>query len=154
MGWKLAGKVQKADFFTGVLTVSAALFVLIETHKMPVIAAHTLGSAFWPRIIASIILLLGIVLIVQSFTLNRTKLYFTFKAGKEENLRDLLILSVITITYGGLWNQVPFLVSTPIFIFLSARILRLSKLPTVLLTILLPVILYTLFRIGFRVMIV
>jgi len=154
MGWKFEGKVQRADLVTGLLTVCVALFVFAETSRMPVISAHTLGSAFWPRIIASLLLLLGIVLTVHSFTLTRSESYFSFEKGKEGNLRDILILSGITILYGGLWNGVPFLVSSPIFIFLSGRVLRLGKLATVLITVLLPVILYALFRVGLRVMIV
>ena len=154
MGWKFEGKVQRADFITGLFVIVFALFIFAETSKMPVIAAHTLGSAFWPRIVGGALLILGIVLTVQSVTIYRTLSYFAIEEEKKENIRDLFILSGMTVVYGGLWNVVPFLVISPIYILLSGKVLRLRTLYSVLLAVILPAILYLIFRMGLRVMIV
>lgn len=146
------GKVQYADVIVGVLLLLFCAFIYIDTGKMPVISQNTLGSAFFPRLLAGVLTLLSVLLILSGLLSKSGAKYFFLEAEKSKNLIDLLIVTFLIILYGLLWNTVPFLVSSPVLIAVLCLIFKLKIKTSLTMTVGLPLVLFLIFRNGLHVM--
>jgi hypothetical protein len=153
MAEKTEKKIMISDVVSGLLFMLVGLGVFYMTNSMPVISQNTLGSAFWPRIVAVILIALGAAQTVIGLIVKQKKSYFHLDEDKKKNIFDFFSVIVLLLFYGALWNRVPFLISTPIFIILTSLVIRLKRKIAIILAVLMPAILYLIFRIGLSVMI-
>jgi hypothetical protein len=144
--------VKIPDLITGIVIIIIGIYVYIATASMPVISENTLGSAFWPRIVATLFSILGAVLIVSSLIGTVTTSYFHLEAGKKKNASDLGVMMGVLVLYGLVWNRLPFIATTPVFIMIAGMVMRMSKKNAIILAILLTGLLYVVFRLGLSVM--
>lgn len=146
-------KRRIGDAAAGLVFIALGIAAFYMTNSMPVISKNTLGSAFWPRIVATILIILGGVLAAMGLAFKREKSYFHLDESKKKNAVDFFSVVGLLLAYGAVWNRVPFLVSTPIFIILVGRVMRMRLRASILLAAIMPAVLYVIFRIGLSVMI-
>jgi len=146
-------KRRIGDTAAGLVFMALGVAAFYMTNSMPVISKNTLGSAFWPRIVAIVLIVLGGVLAALGLADKREKSYFHLDASKKKNAADFFSVVGLLVAYGAVWNRVPFLFSTPIFIVLLGRVMRMRLRASILLAAIMPVVLYAIFRIGLSVMI-
>jgi len=147
-----APRVKVPDLITGIMIIVIGIFVFFETASMPVISENTLGSAFWPRIVATLFSVFGALLIISSLFTKSTVSYFHLEAGKKKNASDLGVIMAVLVLYGLVWNRLPFIATTPVFILIAGKVMRMSKKNVIILAILLTGLLYVVFRLGLSVM--
>ncbi len=148
----VGNRVRVPDLITGITIIAIGIFVFIETASMPVISENTLGSAFWPRIVATLFSIFGAMLIGSSLIGTGVESYFHLEAGKKKNASDLGVMMGLLVLYGFVWNRLPFIATTPVFILIASKVMRMSKKNAIILAILLTGLLYLIFRLGLSVM--
>ncbi len=152
MQTKNAGKAQYADIVIGVLLLIFCIFIFVETEKMPVISKNTLGSAFFPRLLAGILAGLSVLQIIIGFLNRSGERYFYLEKEKRKNLFDLLIVAAFIILYGLMWNKVPFLITSPLLVAVLCFVFRMKIRTSVILMVVLPIFLFLIFKNGLHVM--
>lgn len=147
-----ATRVKLPDLITGAVIIVTGILVFWGTASMPVISENTLGSAFWPRIVAALFSVFGAFLIVSSLFTKSMEPYFHLEANKKKNAIDLAVIIAVLVLYGLAWNRLPFIATTPIFILIAGKVMRMSKKNVIILAIFLTGLLYIIFRLGLSVM--
>jgi hypothetical protein len=100
------------DFLTGLLFLALGAFAIIYGSRYPIGTASRMGPGYYPLLVSSGLVLLGIVLVVRSF----------FLAGDELeaiNPRPLFFVLIGTLAFGLLIEHSGFVLAGILVVFLS-----------------------------------
>ena len=142
------------DFVTSVVFLFLAVFTFISSERFTVRGANafSLGfnPAFYPRLLALVLLIISVILLAQSIrggALKAIKVRLNAqKAGKVIALLFLVVLYIIGIAYLG------YIISTVICAALFVLIFDGTKKQAVLYSIGLTATLFIIFRLGFNIL--
>ena len=145
------------DYICSVLFfVFGLVMFLLARNIVPTITAHTIevGSGYFPRFIAVAIMVIAVVMAVVTTVMKEKKSDLDEK--KEEPKKDLkggFLTMGLLIIYAFLLAPLGFLLSTAIYLFLQMLVFSNKKNRNILLflgiSIVTPVLLYSLFLYGF-----
>lgn len=119
-------RLSQADFISGLFFSLFGLFLFLETLKLPSGTTHIPGPQFWPRIIFSGMILLGLFLIGQSLTPPSAS---TNRRSCPWPQTQKMLLVILTIgIYILLWSLWSFFIPTFVFLFGIMSLLHRQKL--------------------------
>ncbi len=157
---------RDTNFWTGLGVILLAIFLYSASFDIREFITTRVGASFLPRLTAVLFAILGAILVLGSFRCARpvetveqeSEVNATAKEPQVFGGLPAVGLSVLLMSlYVGLINSVGFIVTSAVYIFL--QILVLSKdakrnyLLFVLVSIIIPVVVYLLFVKIFKVMI-
>lgn len=130
----------------GVVSVIAAVILWYLAAGLPSIPTHgDVGPAFFPRVIASLFLILGVLFLAIGPRL-RPKAAETVSISRNDILRAGLLL-VLTITYVAAQETLGFVLATAAYLFAGRFVFGSRKwLSTAVFAILCAVLLYLVFK--------
>lgn len=128
---KIAKPESNGLFILGVLIVSLALFVIIESVQMPHWnkELYLMAPGFVPLLVGTALLILGFILTIKAVNLGGCRQWGNWLSivySAEENRRFLGILALMCLFVVGLIGRVPFSVAVLIFHILIFSYLRIG----------------------------
>lgn len=127
-----------SNFVLSIATIIFSIFFLVYSAQLPAgrPGATTLGPAAWPAIVLTIMLIMGIALLIQSYRQRKLsreevlteeeKLEQEFQAEIAYPRRHWVVLGII-ILYLSVMSSAGFIVATLLFIFFGSYVLGLKK---------------------------
>ncbi|HET7580285.1 MAG TPA: tripartite tricarboxylate transporter TctB family protein [Bacillales bacterium] len=114
--------LRYADIIGGIVFAVFGAVIILATLSFPAAAANDLGPAFFPRIVGSLLILLGLLLAVVSFLKknNRENLNAVF-GGKTKKVAGTLIIFVLYLIF---LKYIGFLVANFLFMAVLSRFLE------------------------------
>lgn len=104
--------MKKGNIVSSIISILVAVFVLYETKDFPSGAQNVPGPAFFPRIIAILIIGLSGLLIVMTYIRKEERnINFTSK----NDLKAYITIAIILV-YIVLMNILGFIIATPLFL--------------------------------------
>lgn len=128
---KIAKPESNGLFILGVLIVSLALFVIIESVQMPhwTKELYLMAPGFVPLLVGTALLILGFILTIKAVNLGGCRQWGNWLSivySAEENRRFLGILALMCLFVVGLIGRVPFSLAVLIFHILIFSYLRIG----------------------------
>ena len=150
----------KTDIVTGTSSIILAAFILLQSMRFPLPrgGGGDFGPALFPRVIATILLAFGAVVLIQAIRL-RTRpavecesdhLYEEITASFY-GLRNVAITIVAMIVYISVVSEVGFIPTTLVMLFVLMKAYGVSILRSMLFSCLITAFVYVLFAILLRV---
>ncbi|MBN1856254.1 MAG: tripartite tricarboxylate transporter TctB family protein [Dehalococcoidia bacterium] len=147
----------KTDIVTGTGVIIFAGFVLISSLSFPPPRDTDFGPALFPRVVAAILLILGILVLLQvrrhrmrakSDTGETTEVELpTTSAG----MRNVAVTLVTIVVYIAVVDRVGFIPTTLVFLFVLTKAYGLSTFRSVLSSCFITTFVYVLFSMLLRV---
>jgi hypothetical protein len=108
------------DVGAGIVFATMGLLLVVDSRGFPGGAAGVPGPAFFPMLVGSFMTVLGLAL---AFTGVRTRRVYWDKGLRTASTIRIGTVVGLTALYVVVWDAAPFLVRTPVYVFLVYRIL-------------------------------
>jgi hypothetical protein len=108
------GPSARQDLIGGLLSVALGLYVLAEASQFPMGSLQRMGPGFFPCVVATIIVLLGLALIAASFR-ARPK-----SGGGEVRLRSVFAIGLGIVLFALLLERVGLIPATLTLVMVSS----------------------------------
>lgn len=143
------------DAVTGTGVIAFAIFVLIYSVGFPPAKGADFGPALFPRILAGILLVLGILVVFRAMR-ERSGVQDCDDQGETLTLtpagwRNLIITVIAVVTYIAVVSRTGFILTTVVFLFVLMKTYGLSALKGIIAACLITGSVYVLFSILLRV---
>jgi putative tricarboxylic transport membrane protein len=145
------------DAITGTGVVGFAVFVLVYAMDFPPAKGTDFGPALFPRVIASILLLLGGLVLYRAARVRSGAQDRTGEAEVDSlttttaGMRNVLITIVAVVAYILVVDALGFIPTTVVFLFALMKTYGLTSLKSILFSCLITGFVYVLFSILLRV---
>ena len=106
--------MKKSNIFVSIIIILIGIFTLIEVKSFPQGQNNVVGPGFFPGIIATILIILGIILFIQSIRIKKDEDKKVNLFNKENKLA--YIIMGITLIYLVAMNYIGFLISSIIYL--------------------------------------
>jgi putative tricarboxylic transport membrane protein len=145
------------DFITGGGVIAFAIFVLAYSASFPAAKGTDLGPSLFPRVIASILLLLGALVLYRA---ARVRSGAQVQSGEAEvdsvittaaGMRNVLVTIVAVVAYILVVDALGFIPTTIVFLFVLMKTYGLTMLKSILFSCLITGFVYVLFAMLLRV---
>ena len=113
--------MKTANRFGSVIVMAFAALVFFQAGKIPNLQVSAIGPDFFPKVLASILFLLGMIQFCQSWRTAHSETEFQSK------IKHPLIAMGLMIAYLLLFNWFGFLISTPLIVFTFLYYLKIRK---------------------------
>lgn len=101
------------DFWTAILYVSIGSIFLAVSREYPMGSALKMGPAYFPTILSSLLILIGVISLARSFIQQGTPIgSFTF--------RGLLLVTAATLLFGLIVRGAGLIIALPALVIVSA----------------------------------
>lgn len=127
-----------------VLLVAAAMYT--ATLSFPVAASEPLGPGFFPRLLAVLLVILGLSWAVRAIAWPSRA-----PAADRESIRRPAAVLLLLVGYVALLSQVGFVFATPAFVVAVVLVLGGRMLSAGLAAVGMTAVIYTLFQVGLNV---
>ncbi len=119
------------DIIFGLSTILFGIFVFWEALNLPKgVLSYALDLGLFPKIVATTLILFGILLIIQSIRHKRK--YTDVKLISEPVIRVVLLI-LLTMSYVFLWGKIgTFLLNTFIFILMAHIVMKFKLISSIL----------------------
>ncbi len=148
----------KTDIVTGAASIAFAGFVLVYSFRFPGARAADFGPALFPRLIAIILIVMGVLVLVQAWKLRTRPPEECEVDPLDEQitpsfrgLRNVAITIVAVVIYIAVVGDVGFIPTTLVLLFVLMKAYGLSILRSVLFSCLITGFVYVLFAMLLRV---
>lgn len=108
------GPSARQDLIGGVLSVAFGLFVLTESFEYPMGSLLRMGPGFFPSVVASCVILLGLALIVSSFRARQKA------GGGEIHLRAVFAIGFGIVLFALLLERTGLIPATLTLVMVSS----------------------------------
>ncbi len=117
---------KKRNLICSILFFIIGLFLYFEASQIHAIMAKDLGSGFFPKVVAVAMIIIAVVEFIYTF------LFSTPQENKKENTEDQdvkgLILTILCMAgYGFLLDELGFIISSSLYLFLQMTVLSTQK---------------------------
>ncbi len=147
----------KTDIATGTASIVFAGFMLVYSLRFPPPRGADFGPSLFPRVIATILVLLGVLLLIQSWrSRNRQESCEPDPLDEQltptvAGLRNVAITIVAITVYIAVIGTVGFIPTTLVMLFVLMKAYGLSVLKSILFSALITGFVYVLFAMLLRV---
>ena len=147
----------KTDIVTGTGVILFAGFVLISSLRFPPPRDTDFGPALFPRVVAAILLVLGILVLLQVRKLRtRAQSCTTDTTGEElpttvGGMRNVAVTLVTIVVYIAVVDEVGFIPTTLVFLFVLTKAYGLTTFRSVLSSCFITAFVFVLFSLLLRV---
>jgi len=141
----------KEDTIAGVCFIVLAIFFMVMSLTLPKGSDDGVpGPGYFPLILSGLLVFLSLVMIVTGVVKKTSFNFFDalFKANAAPLLQTILAITVYLV----LWNLIPFVINTVVFLFSLGLIYRRTLLANVLFSSISTGLIYALFNKLFHVM--
>jgi len=145
------------DFITGTGVIAFAIFVLVYSASFPAAKGTDFGPSLFPRVIASILLLLGALVLYRAARVRSGAQVQTGEAEVDSlatsaaGMRNVLVTIAAVVAYILVVGTLGFIPTTIVFLFALMKTYGLSTLKSVLFACLITGFVYVLFSVLLRV---
>jgi hypothetical protein len=108
------GPSRRQDLIGGLLSVALGLYVIAEASQYPMGSLLRMGPGFFPCVVATIIVLLGLALIVASFRARPES------GGHEVRIRSVLAIGPGIVLFALLLERVGLIPATMTLVLVSS----------------------------------
>ncbi len=115
--------MNKADVFAGILGILISIFVFFESAKFPKDIVMSVGPSYFPNILATALLIVSGILIINSFIGKNKKTYEKFDVKSPEVQRAGISL-LATIVYCLILKHIGFIISSTIYLLFLMYLLK------------------------------
>lgn len=113
--------MRAGDLVTGIAAIFLALFIFFETRGYPPPRGTEPGPAFFPMLLAGVLIIVGCIVIYQAFTADKGKKtgigLEAKKAIMTPGSRNVVVTLVATIVYIIVLGYLGFVPATLLFLF-------------------------------------
>lgn len=143
------------DFVTGIGAVLLALFIFYEIRAFPLARGGEPGPAFFLRIIAVFLIIMGCIVVYQAFTTKGRKTKISLNEIKNvvntAGFRNVAVTIVATIIYILVLGHLSFIPATILFLFIIMKALGVSIVKSLILSPLVTMFIFSLFSLILKV---
>ncbi len=146
------------DIVVGVFFMLLSAVVMFMATQLPKSAVMDIGPDFMPMVIGAVTFLLAALLTflnVKNFKMHMEEAEAAADSIEECNYKRVLSSFVLTVVYVMILQPVGFIISTIIYLPLQMLILapedKRKPLPLVILTVIFTLVVFFLFRYGFKI---
>lgn len=140
-------RMKRANIITGIVFIVLSIFIFIQSSnfQQTMITDNFVGAAFFPRVIASIMVVLSLILILGSvLDRNQKSVTTIFKIA---NMRMPFIVFIIIFIYTVLLDKLGFIVATILLNLVIFTILKYeNRLLTLILSFGITLVIYQVFQ--------
>ncbi len=148
----------KLDIVTGMGSIAFASFVLIYAIRFPEPRGADFGPALFPRVIASILIILGVLVLIQAWKLRTQPATECEPDPLDEEivasfhgLRNVAVTIIVLVIYISVVGTIGFIPTTLVMLFVLMKTYGVSVLRSVLFACLITAFVYVLFAVLLRV---
>ncbi len=147
----------KLDAVTGTSVVAFAIFILVFTIRFPVARGTDFGPALFPRVIASMLVVLGVLLLFRARRLRAGIGDCASEAVADEltattaGMRNVAVTVVAIVAYIAVVDRIGFLPTTLVFLFALMKTYGLTTIRSVIFSCLITGFVFVLFSMLLRV---
>ena len=101
------------DFWTAIIYIAIGSIFLVISRDYPMGSTLKMGPAYFPTILSSLLIIIGVISLVRSFIQQGTPIgSFTF--------RGLLLVTAATILFGLIVRGAGLIIALPVLVIISA----------------------------------
>ncbi|MCR5810339.1 MAG: tripartite tricarboxylate transporter TctB family protein [Lachnospiraceae bacterium] len=145
------------DIFVGIFFAVLGLALIISARMLPKSAVMEIGPDFMPTVVGTLILVLAVILLVQSYRelkKNPDKVY----EKDESDYKRVLMSLILALLYVFLLKPVGFIVCTLVYLFGQIMVLapdtrrtKKDMITYLIINVVFTLVVYYLFRMGFKI---
>lgn len=142
-------KFFNSEVIFGIIALLVAIYFIVAGRKLPAGMNGVPGSAYFPTIAASGVIVFSVLLIIQG--IKDPKTYFKIEGQQKNNLIQMVLCLAVMAIFLVIWRFIPFIPAALLFVFALSRILKQPIKFSIPYTICVVVILYLIFSVAFKV---
>mgnify|MGYP000431801934 CR=1 FL=1 len=147
----------KTDIVTGTGVIGFAIFVLAYSMRFPAARGTDFGPALFPRVIASILVFLGLLVLLQAWRIHAGKVACAVEetgdglTASKVGMRNVMVTIVAIIIYIIVVGGLGFIPTTVVFLFALMKAYGLALVKSIVFSLIITGFVYVLFSMLLRV---
>ncbi|MFZ5966061.1 MAG: tripartite tricarboxylate transporter TctB family protein [Bacillota bacterium] len=115
--------MKRADIISGIIGVLISAYVFYESSKFPEDIVMIIGPSYFPRILATALLLVSGILIIHAYLGKSKKINGSFDI-KNPGIQRAGIALLVTMIYCMVLNTLGFIISSTLYLFFLMVLLK------------------------------
>lgn len=117
---------KKRNLICSLLFFIIGVFLYFEASQIHAIMAKDLGSGFFPKVVAVSMIIIAVVEFIYTFLFS-TQQENKKEDAKDQDVKGLLLTILCMAGYGFLLDELGFIISSSLYLFLQMTVLSTQK---------------------------